>query len=270
MSGLLQRLAREAFAQQIPAIYPLARPRYAPPAAPPAPAEWPGPGAAGQLLVERQNVNPVGRRESAPMTGQPRQAVEAVPEASEAGAAAVTEPGRAVPAFAVDPPDRGDVPTAGWEESPDSPEVTRHAGAVQTQGAIPDSPRVPPAGSADLPPPRPRGPTPSQFVSPLLSEAPAHAGVGRTRDAALAGALPRAGVPKPLLAYAPPPTRPRTNRPSPTAPLVTPEPREVHVHIGRIEVTALQEAPVAKKAAKPLRPPMSLDQYLAKRERGRG
>ena len=42
------------------------------------------------------------------------------------------------------------------------------------------------------------------------------------------------------------------------------------MHIGRIEVTALQEAPVAKKAAKPLRPPMSLDQYLAKRERGRG
>jgi hypothetical protein len=267
MSGLLQRLAREAFAQQLPAIHPLARPRYAPPAAPPVPAEWPGPGTAEQSLVERRNLTPVARPRSTQMTGQPRQTVDALPEGD---IAAETVPRRAEPAIAVNPPDGGDVRTADGDVSPDPPHVTRHAGAVQAQGAIPDFPRVPPAGLGDLPPPRPMDPNPLQSVSPLLPEAPAHARVGRTPDSAPAGPLPRAGVPEPLLASAPPPTRPRTNRPSPTAPLVAPEPSEVHVHIGRIEVTALQEAPVAKKAAKPLRPPMSLEQYLAKRDRGRG
>lgn len=42
-------------------------------------------------------------------------------------------------------------------------------------------------------------------------------------------------------------------------------PREVHVHIGRIEVTALQDAPVAKPSARG-RQPMSLDEYLARRQ----
>lgn len=52
--------------------------------------------------------------------------------------------------------------------------------------------------------------------------------------------------------------RPKT--PSPDAP------DEVHVHIGRIEVTAVQETP-PKRAARSRPPPVSLDEYLAWRQR---
>lgn len=43
---------------------------------------------------------------------------------------------------------------------------------------------------------------------------------------------------------------------------------EVHVHIGRIEVTAVREAPAARMRAAKGRSPMSLDEYLARRREG--
>jgi hypothetical protein len=47
-------------------------------------------------------------------------------------------------------------------------------------------------------------------------------------------------------------------------------PNEVHVHIGRIEVTAVHEPATAKpKARAPGRQPMSLENYLARRDRSR-
>jgi hypothetical protein len=42
---------------------------------------------------------------------------------------------------------------------------------------------------------------------------------------------------------------------------------EVHVNIGRIEVTAVTEAPAQRRAAIPRKPAMSLDDYLARRQR---
>jgi hypothetical protein len=45
------------------------------------------------------------------------------------------------------------------------------------------------------------------------------------------------------------------------------EPSEVHVHIGRIEVSAVHEAAPARRPPAPRPPPMSLDAYLAKRGR---
>ena len=53
--------------------------------------------------------------------------------------------------------------------------------------------------------------------------------------------------------------------PAETSPAVETE-TEVHVHIGRIEVTAVQEAAVPKPAAAGRRQPMSLDDYLARRQ----
>jgi hypothetical protein len=47
------------------------------------------------------------------------------------------------------------------------------------------------------------------------------------------------------------------------------ETTEVQVNIGRIEVTAVHEAPVAKPAPRRRNAPMSLDQYLARRQGGR-
>jgi len=53
------------------------------------------------------------------------------------------------------------------------------------------------------------------------------------------------------------------------APTPTSEPTEVHVHIGRIEVTAVAEATPARSKPRTGKAPMSLDEYLAQRERGR-
>jgi hypothetical protein len=49
-----------------------------------------------------------------------------------------------------------------------------------------------------------------------------------------------------------------------------PETTEVHVHIGRIEVTAVHEAPTPKAKPSAARKPMSLDDYLARRKEDRG
>ena len=45
-----------------------------------------------------------------------------------------------------------------------------------------------------------------------------------------------------------------------------PQETEVHIHIGRIDVTALHEAPRAKARPRERAQPMSLDAYLAKRK----
>ncbi|MGD8357353.1 MAG: hypothetical protein PVJ33_05935 [Lysobacterales bacterium] len=47
------------------------------------------------------------------------------------------------------------------------------------------------------------------------------------------------------------------------------EPTEVHVHIGRIEVTALSKAPPARGSPRGGKSPMSLQEYLERRQRGR-
>ena len=44
-----------------------------------------------------------------------------------------------------------------------------------------------------------------------------------------------------------------------------PENTEVHVHIGRIEVTAVHEAAPERPKRPPARGPMSLDEYLTRR-----
>ncbi|QID17622.1 hypothetical protein G3580_08175 [Nitrogeniibacter mangrovi] len=60
-----------------------------------------------------------------------------------------------------------------------------------------------------------------------------------------------------------PPSTPNRQAAEPPA-----EPNEVHVHIGRIEVTAVQEAAAPKARPKRGQAPMSLDDYLARRRRG--
>jgi hypothetical protein len=59
------------------------------------------------------------------------------------------------------------------------------------------------------------------------------------------------------------------DRPNATHTGAVEETTEVHVHIGRIEVTAMHEPAPAKPAAARRPAPMSLDDYLAKRHGGR-
>ena len=59
-----------------------------------------------------------------------------------------------------------------------------------------------------------------------------------------------------------------TRPPSAVAPEAADEPTEVHIHIGRIDVTAVHDAPSApRKRAAATPDPMSLDAYLARRSR---
>lgn len=44
------------------------------------------------------------------------------------------------------------------------------------------------------------------------------------------------------------------------------QPDEVHIHIGRIEISAIQEAPPSKREARKGAAPLSLDDYLARRK----
>ncbi len=74
------------------------------------------------------------------------------------------------------------------------------------------------------------------------------------------------GAPGPLLpevAGAPAPRRVAASQTPPAAE----SPNEVQVHIGRIEVTAVESANPPKRKARAARQPMSLDDYLSSRQR---
>ncbi|WP_275630165.1 hypothetical protein [Pseudomonas sp. 273] len=69
----------------------------------------------------------------------------------------------------------------------------------------------------------------------------------------------------PLLAPMAPATAPQPRVAPPQAEPVPRQPDEVHIHIGRIEVTAIQETAPARREARKGPPPLSLDDYLARR-----
>ena len=76
--------------------------------------------------------------------------------------------------------------------------------------------------------------------------------------------------PSPLLDLLPPSSsirRPSTRAEAVIATTREPEPTEVHVHIGRIEITAEKVAPQVRAKPAATSPPMALGDYLAKRKR---
>lgn len=135
-----------------------------------------------------------------------------------------------------------------------------------------------PPRAADAPAPAPTALRPVTTAMAAPERAPGFAAMPAPVLAApstqpTAAALAAPGTPAPLL-----PARPRNDaqphhartapnhlfgpqRASPTAPQET----EVHIHIGRIDVTALHEAPRPKARPRERAQPMSLDAYLAQR-----
>ncbi len=101
------------------------------------------------------------------------------------------------------------------------------------------------------------------ILETLVDDQPRNFGASRQQQAS--PVEPR--TPEPLLpSFA---TTPTANS---VAAMQTPEvtsdtPNEVHVHIGRIEVTAVQSGEPRKRKAKAAQQPMSLDDYLARRQR---
>ncbi|MGF1643973.1 MAG: hypothetical protein ACFCUJ_10035 [Thiotrichales bacterium] len=138
------------------------------------------------------------------------------------------------------------------------------------------------------------GPPPIPAMNPIehapLSATPTHSHAdGIAPSLTPSRSTATATIPRPGDERAPPPDRdtvhptprrllaeseptpnppPRQPGPVPNAPGTPAEPAEVHVHIGRIEVIANYPAPAPNKPARPVRQPMSLDDYLAQRREG--
>ncbi len=127
------------------------------------------------------------------------------------------------------------------------------------------------------PAPRSASMAPSTPPPLPITETHTHAALPRT-EAKPAPELPPSLLRQPVSEQAPPqpntqllmPILARTDpaTPAPTAfnpPPAAPTADEIHVHIGRIEVTAVRESAPAKHSARTPQPTLSLDDYLARR-----
>lgn len=106
------------------------------------------------------------------------------------------------------------------------------------------------------PEPLAQRPTPYADPAPLLPTA-SERGTAKARQTAAGTAQP--GTPRTPHALQP------LRQPLAT-PATASEPTEVHVHIGRIEVTAITQPQAQKRAARERSQPLSLDAYLARRK----
>lgn len=254
MSGLLRRLAGQALNGGGPAIHSQARMPYL------APLEF----ASSQASQPMAAVQPATDPAPAPVAVQP---LHSAPPSNAGPAAAM------LPSAAASRPNAVPAPIGQMQENAPAEAVG------------------PPAHFAPASP-RPAGPMPADAdrFPPLIPGNPGRQGEAASMPAGqpqmtvsqpnplpltdAQSASPR--LPAPLLAASRPPLPAESARPaspppgSPqTARASLPEANEVHVHIGRIEVTAVHESqPPKRAAALPRRQPLSLDDYLAKRRGG--
>lgn len=239
MSGLFRRLARHASGRLPAAVHAMARlPYQAPPAllgaeeagAPPPLAGPPAviPPAAGPALATA-TARP-STPQSAVLPGMPPTPTPPTAMRQE----------RQSPGQTTAPHTHGTTaPDAGGSIAPMIPAVAapaREAEAIATQAET--------QAAQIRPPPR--------------MQANAETGM----DALPTALLPPEPVTAPYAASASTPIA--NNRPAPAS---ASEPAEVHVHIGRIEVTAVQAPDPPRRPARSGQAPMSLDAYLAKRQR---
>ena len=257
MNGLLRRLARHAVRPTAPTIHARAR-RFSLP------------------TPERRHVDGADPAAAAAATAQPATRAE-----------------RASPA----PPTPPTAPTA-----PTAPTTMTRIARDAPPGAAADLSRAEPAtarpvssahaevhGTPLMPEPDSDNRAP-RAISPTDSSADGGPHTSGDHDDAAAvdqphsiGAEPQEAPPRRVVSRTAPPSVPdallppvataATSPPSAglhaTAPDRRPAgdpPTDVHVHIGRIEVTAVQDAAAPKPTARHGRPPMSLDDYLARRQ----
>ena len=254
MSGLFRRLARQAAGSRPATVHAMARlPFHAPPA-----LVAPDEGGAPMPLARAPAADPAPTPPSATAA---RSTHPAAPARSR-------HRGHAEPVSPVAP--AIDTPSA------DTPAPL--VALCDDEPSPPAEPARPRPRQADTDIHGPAAPAAAATVA-VAASAPAWrvevppAAAGRaprepTADAAGPGAFPEALLP-PQAAAAPPAAqaaRP-ANPPSPVRPAPAAEPTEVHVHIGRIEVTAVQAPAPSRRPARGGQAPMSLDAYLAKRQR---
>lgn len=238
-------------------------------------------------------ATPIHAAAISPYTASAIPWVEALPLREEASVAPGAEPGaRAlsrVPAAVVQALSRPDTPDV------DGVPVSVPARRMSTQDAIHAEPQLAaPPGAA------PSAATPPDAVAPsawrdairlarasTVGPAAQDAHQRSFHEKALMPAAHRqdelsefgpasATTPEPLLPFSPLPAMSPSG--APFAPALVRQARlgtlveettEVHVSIGRIEITAMHETPAPRRPAPHANKPMSLDEYLAKREAGR-
>ena len=152
-------------------------------------------------------------------------------------------------------PDRANPRWTGQRNAP--PDPTLPAESVET-GSMATVAPVPAPGPHALASDRTMSPMASTLLPPVLPPTPSPLLRGLAADAAGHPASPAHRVPSAAARQAEGPTQASSPPTGET---------EVHIHIGRIEVTALQEAPRAKARPRERAQPMSLDAYLEQRRK---
>lgn len=242
MSGLLRRLAAQAMGRAAPPLRPMARTPYA---APPGLLEEGADGAA-PIVGEGGPIIPQDRHSGESWNRVPRQGFNQSVSSDLERATVPPEP-RPSPN-----------PQAQALDSMDIAQHGDRSGASQA----PESIRQP----------WPQTAPPLQSNSVVFAAAERSNGHDAIESPALLSMPGFAHEPVPLLALSAPvspaPTgTPFAVSPSRTASLpVASDSTEVHVTIGRIEITAVHEAPPAKRSSPAKAKPMSLDEYLARRD----
>ncbi|WP_287964487.1 hypothetical protein [Diaphorobacter sp.] len=243
MNGLLQRLAARATGSAwtvrsdarlpfagAPGIVQAQAVEPSEPAAAPRPAQ----ASAGPAAIAQQAVPPAAEpaHGASPPAARTRQMAAAQDSATTAPRPE-QKPAAAIHAEAdpAGPPGLDDM--AHTTETVAAPTAARHIPPAHAQG---------PAAHADPAPLLPAGKAPEAAPTPHVRAAAAHPGTPRAPHAL------------------PPPWTPSPTQAAPA------EPAEVHVHIGRIEVTAIAQPQPPRRAARERAQPLSLDAYLARRK----
>ena len=260
MSGFLQRLAERATG----AVHPLRT----------ASSTLFAPSLSEPSLIETHPINelqpPVGAMAAAK--------VDIAPSMIGQAAASPAQPApHRVPGDSATSAHRREAAHIGFGEVVDQTVTARRPAASETAA---DTSVGPPAGQRPqqlIPPASSRLPGPAAETG-IGSESPSPAHQGTQTDHRVALHPVQAAIARiePLL----PPTQPVRTPHAPTASAridnqgrlsagSIEETTEVHISIGRIEVTAVHEPAPAKPAAARRNAPMSLDDYLAKRHGGR-
>jgi hypothetical protein len=204
-------------------------------------AEAPAPLAAPLAAMGRA---PDGRRQAAMAAETHSPVRDAAPQAADA-----SDTPHVPPRLVVESP--------GESRSVETHPAPRHGPEHAARSVITAGPRVE-AQTAE---------TPEQPAPVVPATAIPRKGAPAQVEAtpAAADAMPEALLPSQVAAAAP--RAAMGANPARSAPAAATEPTEVHVHIGRIEVIAVQAPAPAKRPARSGQAPMSLDAYLAKRQR---
>ncbi|MBT0959891.1 hypothetical protein [Denitromonas iodatirespirans] len=262
MTGLFRRLARQATGQPQPTLHSMARLPYQMPPA------W------------READESVDTAPGAPVAQGPSRAdpQTAAAPALHRGTPPPAADGVPSPGMRQAPRDATLAPTE-VSPTPVAPAPIAPSPRPEIVAADTDTGRARP-GEAPAPPPghvssgrRPTDPTPESARPPVAGDVPVAPRRATPPVRAMAEPLPAPLLPAdaPSSAVVVAERRPTRATAAPQNPArvesSAAEPAYIHIHIGRIEVTAVPEAPAPKRPRKAGPAPLSLDDYLAKRQR---